>query len=103
MSQPDDNTVDCLRVALLRREPFQPLRQVRMAEGASGTTRGQSPWLTPKEAAERARCGVKTIYREVKAGRLRAARVGGRRELRMKPEWVDEWLVTTTTPIELGA
>jgi excisionase family DNA binding protein len=103
MSRPDDNTVDCLRVGLLRRGPFQPLRQVRMAEGTSGTTRRQSPWLTPKEAAERARCGVKTIYREVKAGRLRAARVGGRRELRMKPEWVDEWLVTTTTPIELGA
>ena len=52
-----------------------------------------SPWLTVSEAAERARCGVKTIYREVHAGRLRAARIGGRRELRLKPEWVDEWLM----------
>ena len=51
-----------------------------------------SPWLTVKEAAERARCGTKTIYREVKAHRLKAAKVGGRRELRFRPEWIDAWL-----------
>lgn len=55
-----------------------------------------SPWLTVDEAAQRARCGVKTIYREVRAGRLRAARVGGRRELRLLSAWVDEWLVQST-------
>ena len=38
-----------------------------------------SPWLTVSEAAARARCGVKLIYREVTAKRLQAARVGGRR------------------------
>jgi excisionase family DNA binding protein len=52
-----------------------------------------TPWLTVEQAAERARCGVKTIYREVRAGRLRAARVGGRRELRLLVEWVDDWLL----------
>ncbi|HWW88343.1 MAG TPA: helix-turn-helix domain-containing protein [Vicinamibacterales bacterium] len=57
-----------------------------------------SPWLTVEEAAQRARCGVKTIYREVHAKRLRAARVGGRRELRLLPEWIDEWLLETITP-----
>ncbi len=57
----------------------------------------QSPWLTVEEAAQRARCGVKTIYREARAGRLRAARVGGRRELRLLSAWVDEWLVRCTT------
>ena len=57
-----------------------------------------SPWLTVKEAARRARCGVKTIYREARAERLRAARIGGRRELRLKPEWVDEWLMQATGP-----
>ena len=56
-----------------------------------------SPWLTVKEAAARARCGVKTVYREVRAGRLRAARVGGRRELRFLTEWVDEWLIAHCT------
>lgn len=60
-------------------------------EQGSGTA-AVSPWLTAEEAAQRGRCGVKTIYREVRAGRLRAARIGGRRELRLKPEWVDEWL-----------
>lgn len=49
-------------------------------------------WLTVREAATRARCGVKTVYREVVAGRLRAARVGGRRSLRFRPAWVDAWM-----------
>ena len=56
-----------------------------------------SPWLTVREAAARARCGAKLIYREVRAGRLRAARVGGRRELRFLVAWVDEWLLSHCT------
>lgn len=65
----------------------------------------QSPWLTVEEAAQRARCGVKTIYREVRAGRLRAARIGGRRELRLLPQWIDEWLVESTSarPLDRSA
>jgi excisionase family DNA binding protein len=61
-----------------------------------------SPWLTVIEAAERARCGPRVIYREVQAGRLRAARLGGRRELRLLPEWVDAWLLASVTPVEVG-
>lgn len=72
-------------------------------ETAASPTGSQTPWLTPKEAAGRARCGVKMIYREVKAGRLRAARIAGRRELRIKPEWVDAWLESTATPVEVAA
>jgi hypothetical protein len=53
-----------------------------------------SPWLTAEEAANRARCGIKLIYREVKAERLQAARVGGRRELRFRAGWIDDWLLT---------
>lgn len=56
-----------------------------------------SPWLTVTEAAERARCGPKLIYREVRANRLKAARVGGRRELRLLSEWIDAWLLAQTT------
>ena len=44
-----------------------------------------SPWLTAAEAAARARVGVKTIYRETRAGRLRAARIGGRRDTATYP------------------
>ena len=51
-------------------------------------------WLTVRDAAARARCGVKTIYRAVRAGQLRAARVGGRRELRLLVEWIDGWLIS---------
>ena len=56
-----------------------------------------TPWLTVKEAAKRARCGPKLIYREVQAKRLRAARVGGRRELRFLADWIDAWLITYST------
>jgi excisionase family DNA binding protein len=55
-------------------------------------------WLRPAEAAARARVGVQLIYREVQAGRLRAARVGGRRELRFKADYVDAWLEQATQP-----
>ncbi len=63
----------------------------------SGQLGAPSPWLTVREAAARARCGAKLIYREVRAGRLRAARVGGRRELRFLDAWVDEWLMNHLT------
>jgi len=49
-------------------------------------------WLTVHDAALRARCGDRLIYREVAAGRLRGVRVGGRRSLRFRAEWIDEWL-----------
>ena len=49
------------------------------------------------DGLSRARCGSKLIYREVRAGRLRAARVGGRRELRLLDQWIDEWLVRCST------
>ena len=58
-------------------------------------------WLTVEQAALRAQVGVKTVYREVRAGRLRAARIGGRRELRFLAEWVDAWLMAASTPIEV--
>lgn len=58
-------------------------------------------WLTTKQAAERAQVGTKLIYREVTAGRLRAAVIGQRRDLRFRPEWVDEWLDAASTPVEV--
>jgi excisionase family DNA binding protein len=62
-----------------------------------------SPWLTVKQAATRAQCGVKTIYREVEAGRLQCARIGGRRELRFRTQWIDEWLERTSEPLQRAA
>src|SRR6266849_9034306 len=55
-----------------------------------------SVWLRVAQAAGRAQCGRKSIYDAVRAGRLRAARIG-RRALRFRPEWVDSWLEATAT------
>lgn len=64
---------------------------------SDGSRKPSSQWLTVTEAADHARCGPKLIYREVRAKRLKAARVGGRRELRLLREWVDAWLLGQTT------
>ena len=58
-----------------------------------------SPWLDVNEAAQYARCGVKTLYKEIARGRLRAARIGGRREIRVLREWLDTWLLASTGSI----
>ena len=58
-------------------------------------------WLTAKQAANRAQVGQKLIYREVRAGRLRCARVGGRRDLRFLASWVDEFLIASADPVEV--
>ena len=55
-------------------------------------------WLTVREAAQHARCGTRSIYTAVHSGKLRAARLGGRREIRLLAEWVDAWLLATSTP-----
>jgi excisionase family DNA binding protein len=52
----------------------------------------QSPWLNADEAAKRLRCSRKIVYRLARSGRLRHARLGGRRELRVRAEWLDEFL-----------
>jgi excisionase family DNA binding protein len=49
-------------------------------------------WWTRHDAAVHARVSEATIGREVRNARLRHVRVGGRRALRFKREWVDQWL-----------
>jgi excisionase family DNA binding protein len=51
-----------------------------------------TPWLTVKQAAAYIQAGPKTVYRAVEAGQLRAARIGGRRDIRLRREWLDEFL-----------
>jgi len=58
-------------------------------------------WLTVEEAAKRARVSKRTIYNEVKHARLRAARIGGRRELRFRPDYIDSWLEQSVQPVEV--
>jgi excisionase family DNA binding protein len=54
--------------------------------------------LTVDQAAERLQTSAKTIYRAVASGRLRAARIGGRRALRFLPQWVDDYALATSEP-----
>jgi excisionase family DNA binding protein len=73
----------------------------RLLLGANGNP--VSPWLTVAEAAQHAKCGTRSIYNAVQQERLRAARLGGRRELRFLAEWVDAWLLATATPMIVHA
>jgi excisionase family DNA binding protein len=49
-------------------------------------------WLTVAEGAEYSGVSRDTIYTACERGEIRHARVGGRRAIRLKPEWIDAWL-----------
>jgi excisionase family DNA binding protein len=49
-------------------------------------------WLKVPQAAQHAGVSRDTIYAACARAELRHVRVGGRRAIRLKPEWVDEWL-----------
>ena len=49
-------------------------------------------WLTVIEAAEYSGVSRDTIYTACERNELRHARIGGRRSIRVKPVWIDEWL-----------
>ncbi len=51
-----------------------------------------SNWMTVREAAVYTRCSVKLLYRAIRIGTLRAARVGGRRKIVVHREWLDAYL-----------
>ena len=48
--------------------------------------------LTVAEAAEYSGVSRDTIYTACERGELRHARVSGRRSIRVKAAWIDEWL-----------
>ena len=49
-------------------------------------------WLRVPEAAEYAGVSRDTIYTACERGELRHARVGGRRAIRLRTDWIDDWL-----------
>ena len=51
-----------------------------------------SPWLTVAQAAEYIQTGPKIIYAAIKAGHLKAAHIGGRRDIRLRREWLDAYV-----------
>jgi excisionase family DNA binding protein len=52
-------------------------------------------WLTVSEGAQYAGVSRDTIYTACERRELRHARIGGRRSIRIKPEWIDGWLEPT--------
>ena len=59
-----------------------------------------SPWLTVDQGAARALVSRRTIYGACASGQLRHARVGGRRDIRLRAEWIDAWL-EASAPVEV--
>lgn len=51
-----------------------------------------SPWLNVEQAAQYIQQHVRSIYRAAGAGELRSVRINGKRELRFRREWIDEWM-----------
>jgi excisionase family DNA binding protein len=57
-------------------------------------------WLTVAEGAEYCGLSKDTIYAACERGELRHARVGGRRAIRLRSEWIDAWLEQFTRAVE---
>jgi excisionase family DNA binding protein len=55
------------------------------------------PWLNVSEAAEYAGVSRDTIYTACERDELRSARVSGRRAIRIRPQWIDNWLEQHST------
>src|SRR5207249_8314668 len=49
-------------------------------------------WFTVAEGSAYAGVSRDTIYTACERGELRHARIGGRRSIRLKPDWIDAWL-----------
>ena len=60
-------------------------------------------WLTVTDATAHASVSRDTVYSAVERAELRHVRVGGRRTIRLRSEWVDEWLERFTREPSVGA
>lgn len=58
-----------------------------------------SPWMVMADAKTYAKRGGRLLAKAVKNGELRAARIGGRRELLFRREWLDEWIEAQAAPV----
>lgn len=52
----------------------------------------EARWLNVARAAQYAGLSADTIYTACNCGQLRHVKVGGRRTIRLLPEWIDDWL-----------
>jgi hypothetical protein len=59
------------------------------------------PWRNLSGAAARTGRGKRFLLKEIESGRLRAARIGGRREVITSDAWLDEWLASQAAIVAL--
>jgi excisionase family DNA binding protein len=59
----------------------------------------ESPWLNAKAAGAYLGRSKRFILAEITAGRLRAARIGGKREVLTRREWLDQFIEDQAAPI----
>ena len=52
----------------------------------------ETPWLTCREAAGYLKKSPSFVMREVNAGRLKAARIGSKRQVLTSKDWLDAWV-----------
>ncbi len=64
-------------------------------------TSSPSPWLTLSQAALYVHRGRRFLLREIHAGRLRAARIGGRGEILTCTGWLDQWVLQQAQPVSV--
>jgi excisionase family DNA binding protein len=61
------------------------------------------PWMNVAEAAEYAGVSRDTVYTAVERKQIKHIRIGGRRTIRLKAEWMDEWFTRHTQEVERGS
>lgn len=59
------------------------------------------PWFTVRQSCDYTQLHDDTLRREIRLGRLRHARVGGRKSIRIRRSWLDTWLEASSTPVEV--
>lgn len=62
-------------------------------------TQADPIWFTVQQAASRAQCGEKLIYRAVRRREIRCVKLNSRGDLRFRALWVDEWLESRSQPV----
>jgi excisionase family DNA binding protein len=70
------------------------------AQAHSAAPSPADPWLTIHEAAAETKTSTATLRRACKLRRLRHARVSGRKVIRIRRSWLDQWMEESAMPVE---